>query len=1040
MIFKKILTILLIAILSSTSVLIAYTEKSQPSVQGFVANSEISENLINGYNTNQPQKNTIYISVKSLNNPNRLLVDQSDQYNVFLSETVDTSSNKKPLELLPVGKQFSISVSEKLGVNSFDGDKQGNTIIFAVAKIDERMALLERIFHPERIRFGKIASHLVNLIDFVNVETENIVQRFADESAILVQTYDEYMSSSISALVYPFQKIADDAHTIIPSFETDYDIIDHQLIKKHVAKSSIFLYDVNENLVILVLIIPLVGVIILGRPENIKRSDLNQLISYCFVILILSTAYTGPTSISSTYWQYANAEEPAAEPVAEEPAAEPVEIPTNSTQSEQVELPTNSTQSEQVEPFLDDSVSITDAITVMINNTIVFSSNDLVNYINSSSIFSNSTFPVNATTIQSNSTIIQSNSTIIQSNSTINNTDTSSTEKSWQFDELNPDEIQIIGNATIQNDGLNGTALHLGGYEDYVKIENDNATLNLTQLTIAGWVKPDYSDGSPEFTVIGKSNAFSLSINNIIPTEKIAKFAVFNGIEWTTVESYDKITDGSWTHLAATFNGTEISIYVNGTLQSTQKVDGLPYISVDGQIETKTVNEITSESDIVIGAYLSEIRSGSPKILNKFSGLIDDVHLHEKLLGAEEILESYTIGANELENQTQTAPIENDIEEEPVIDLDEIDVTIDEPINEIPSNSTLENEILVTLTGLEEQLEYIAIEEEQLNLPLDELTVSAWIMPNYTMTGSTEYTVVAKERSFVLSLNNIIPPEKVGVFSVFDGILWSTVIGDTKIPERQWTHLAAIINKKEIYLYLNGKLEGQGSLTQPFMVDPNSVYPSDQQVAGTNSTVMIGVYLDTARGTDSISKRFTGSIDDVVIYKNALTQKEIEDIVFARMPEWIPTNATLIPTNATLIPTIATIANSTLTSYIDLVHDFIELGKPVTWTHEVTLSNNTDVVAIEVPADAEIVEVATIDTNSTEKTIYKSDKNDNTLGKGIHGNKDAKEQNADKIQIIDGIDFDEIKNTTNHKKEKIDEQFATNSTDGSSSTVELESG
>ena len=57
------------------------------------------------------------------------------------------------------------------------------------------------------------------------------------------------------------------------------------------------------------------------------------------------------------------------------------------------------------------------------------------------------------------------------------------------------------------------------------------------ELTISAWVKPDYSNGSPEFTVVSKDNAFVLSINKLVSPEKVTKFSIFDGMKWHSVES-----------------------------------------------------------------------------------------------------------------------------------------------------------------------------------------------------------------------------------------------------------------------------------------------------------------------------------------------------------------------------------------------------------------------------------------------------------------------------------------------------------------------
>ena len=107
--------------------------------------------------------------------------------------------------------------------------------------------------------------------------------------------------------------------------------------------------------------------------------------------------------------------------------------------------------------------------------------------------------------------------------------------------------------------------------------------------------------------------------------------------------------------------------------------------------------------------------------------------------------------------------------------------------------------------GNENTTNYLTVSNTELNQDLNQLTISVWVRPNYA-NGSTELAVVGKENSFLLSINNIIPPEKTAIFSVFDGIAWSTVTGSTQIRQEGWTHLAAIVNGTEVSLYQNGVL------------------------------------------------------------------------------------------------------------------------------------------------------------------------------------------------------------------------------------------
>ena len=208
------------------------------------------------------------------------------------------------------------------------------------------------------------------------------------------------------------------------------------------------------------------------------------------------------------------------------------------------------------------------------------------------------------------------------------------------FGAIMPEPVPEEPIPTVETDldeGIEGSALKLTG-QGYLA-EDSSSTNELTSLSMAVWVKPDYSQGSSEFTVIGKQDAFVLAINNLIPPEKKAKFSVFNGIKWSTVESETTIPE-EWTHLAATFGSSSIAIYVNGKLDSTMPIEEVPSLSVSGKLTTTTVGSIKSDSEIVIGAYIAKYRNDYD-IKNLFSGLIDEVKLYGSLLDESKISEIY---------------------------------------------------------------------------------------------------------------------------------------------------------------------------------------------------------------------------------------------------------------------------------------------------------------------------------------------------------------------------------------------------------------
>ncbi len=94
--------------------------------------------------------------------------------------------------------------------------------------------------------------------------------------------------------------------------------------------------------------------------------------------------------------------------------------------------------------------------------------------------------------------------------------------ESWQF-ENGTDNVDLNGDATIDDtEGINGTSLLLDGDLDFAQTNSTNSTTYIEDMSIAAWVKPNYTNGSPEFTVVSKGKSFALTINNIIEPQHIA--------------------------------------------------------------------------------------------------------------------------------------------------------------------------------------------------------------------------------------------------------------------------------------------------------------------------------------------------------------------------------------------------------------------------------------------------------------------------------------------------------------------------------------
>ena len=79
-------------------------------------------------------------------------------------------------------------------------------------------------------------------------------------------------------------------------------------------------------------------------------------------------------------------------------------------------------------------------------------------------------------------------------------------------------------------------------------------------------------------------------------------------------------------------------------------------------------------------------------------------------------------------------------------------------------------------------------------------------------------------------------------------------------------------------MYLNGNLESQITIPESFVILEGEMSPVSAEIAENDSDLIIGAYLNTLRGTSTLSNHFSGSIDDVLIYKEALSQAQINEI------------------------------------------------------------------------------------------------------------------------------------------------------------------
>ena len=167
--------------------------------------------------------------------------------------------------------------------------------------------------------------------------------------------------------------------------------------------------------------------------------------------------------------------------------------------------------------------------------------------------------------------------------------------------------------------GIFGTsALSFGG-DDFVSV-NDSNTLEPQALTVGAWIKASQSPGTYRYLIAkGSQQCVASSYGLMTGFSGGLQFYVWNGTRQLSSGFHDaSIYDGKWHHVAGTFDGTLVKLFVDGKLIG------------DGSSVPGTIEYNGPDGNATIGGY-----HGSCDLM--FAGDIDEVHIWSTALPVDEI-------------------------------------------------------------------------------------------------------------------------------------------------------------------------------------------------------------------------------------------------------------------------------------------------------------------------------------------------------------------------------------------------------------------
>lgn len=174
-------------------------------------------------------------------------------------------------------------------------------------------------------------------------------------------------------------------------------------------------------------------------------------------------------------------------------------------------------------------------------------------------------------------------------------------------------------------------ALRMDGFSNY-GVATDESSLDIAnQLTLAAWIKPEHSDDTDQELImkgyLDSTDGYELSLSSTGSTwpEKVyfrinqASQGDACRINSTVVIPHDGAT---WVHVAATFDGTKLRLYINGVFDT------------ELTAPTGCTAIGTNNLPLTLGAQYN-----GTSVDQFYQGSIDDVRVYNRVLSASEITE-----------------------------------------------------------------------------------------------------------------------------------------------------------------------------------------------------------------------------------------------------------------------------------------------------------------------------------------------------------------------------------------------------------------
>lgn len=382
--------------------------------------------------------------------------------------------------------------------------------------------------------------------------------------------------------------------------------------------------------------------------------------------------------------------------------------------------------------------------------------------------------------------------------------------------------------------------LKYDGTDDYISAGTSTLVNDIDKLTLSAWVYPTGTTNFRGIVVEGDNvdSGYFFGFNN---GNNELRFYINGANDYE--RSSTQVTANKWTHVAVTYNGTNITLYIDGVEDTGSTTVGTidPNITIQGK-ETSVGGDIDRDNYYFIGQ-------------------IDCVQVWNKTLTANEV--------KELNNSASCKSIIHHTDDS----MGSNDGSCTGTACPSDTTTTKYNDISMEFDGVNDRID--VPNNASLNSATTELTVSTWInalsMPNDgsptarmiirhsdgTTSGTTRYYLSYEEDTQLLTW-------AVGNSSTRKAVTTAFT------PNGTWHHIAGIYNSSHILLYLNGALKSNNGLTNTLDTTTQSLYigkdTGDRPFNGTIECLQIwnkslsATNVTTLNNSDSCNTNFESPI------------------------------------------------------------------------------------------------------------------------------------------------------------------------------------